>query len=106
MDNTVTQSSLNFNSSGEFIDTQVVNGLLLPTDMAFLPDGRMLVIEKGGVIKIVDDPRVPNSPIGLYMDLSSQVLDQEERGLLAIEVDPDFETNGYFYLFYTNDIER
>ncbi|MEM9214280.1 MAG: LamG-like jellyroll fold domain-containing protein [Cyanobacteria bacterium P01_F01_bin.150] len=95
----------NVTSSGEFIDTQVANGFLLPTDMAFLPDGRMLVLEKGGTIKIVEDPTVPSSAIETYMDLSSQVLDQEERGLLAIEVDPNFETNGYFYLFYTNDNE-
>ncbi|MEO1385989.1 MAG: LamG-like jellyroll fold domain-containing protein [Cyanobacteria bacterium J06634_6] len=92
-------------AAGEFIDTQVVNGLFLPTDMAFLPDGRMLVIEKEGAIKIIEDPTAPNSTIQTYMDLSSSVLDSEERGLLSIEVDPDFENNGYFYLFYTNDVE-
>ncbi|MEM8827722.1 MAG: LamG-like jellyroll fold domain-containing protein [Cyanobacteria bacterium P01_G01_bin.19] len=93
-------------STGEFIDTQVVDGLFLPTDMAFLPDGRMLVIEKGGTIQIVADPTQPNSSIETYMDMSDFVLDSEERGLLAIEVDPNFETNGYFYLFYTNDLEQ
>ncbi|OKH18751.1 PQQ-dependent sugar dehydrogenase [[Limnothrix rosea] IAM M-220] len=93
------------NSSGEFIDTQVAGGLVLPTDMAFLPDGRMLVIEKSGLIKIFEDPTVPNSNTEIYMDLSDQVFDDKERGLLAIELDPNFETNGHFYLFYTNSDE-
>jgi glucose/arabinose dehydrogenase len=92
-------------SSGEFIDTQVVSGLFLPTDIAFLPDGRMLVLEKSGLVKIVEDPTKPNSNIEIYMDLSQSVLNAQERGLLAIEVDPNFETNGYFYLFYTNKAE-
>ncbi len=92
--------------TGEFIDTQVVDGLFLPTDMAFLPDGRMLVIEKSGIIKIVEDPTQPSSNIQTYMDMGEIVLDHEEQGLLAIEVDPDFENNGYFYLFYNNDLEK
>ena len=91
---------------GEFIDTQVVDGLFLPTDLAFFPDGRMLVVEKSGIVKIVEDPTQPNSNIQTYMDLSDSVLDYEEQGLLAVEIDPNFETNGYFYLFYNNDLEK
>ncbi|WP_170330703.1 LamG-like jellyroll fold domain-containing protein [Ruegeria arenilitoris] len=87
--------------AGEFIDSQVVSGLFLPTDLAFLPDGRMLVIEKGGLIKIVDDPTQPGGTIETYLDLTSQTLNNEERGLLAVEVDPEFETNGYVYFYYT-----
>ncbi len=88
-------------SGGDFIDTQVVDGLFLPTDMAFLPDGRMLVIEKGGLVKIVDDPTQPGSGVETYLDLTAQTQNAEEKGLLAVEVDPNFDTNGYVYFYYT-----
>jgi len=84
-----------------FTDTQVLGGLFLPTDLAFLPDGRMLVIEKSGRIVINEDPTVPGSTIATYMDISSITLNDAERGLLNIEVDPNFEDNNFFYLYHT-----
>jgi len=85
-----------------FIDTQIATGLFLPTDIEFLPDGRMLVLQKNGHIYIYEDPTVANSPSALYMDISSITLEDREAGLLNIELDPDFANNGYFYLMYTN----
>ncbi len=87
---------------GGFIDTKVVNALVLPTDMAFLPDGRMLVIQKSGEVIIVEDPSVADSTKSVYLDLSAQVENSREAGLLNIEVDPNFSENGYVYLLYTN----
>ncbi|WP_424979773.1 PKD domain-containing protein, partial [Leisingera sp. S232] len=91
---------------GGFIDTKVVNGLSLPTDMAFLPDGRMLVVQKSGEVILVEDPSVANSAKSVYMDLSAQVENSRESGLLNIEVDPNFDENGYFYLLYTDLAEQ
>ncbi|MEQ1853255.1 MAG: PQQ-dependent sugar dehydrogenase, partial [Chthoniobacteraceae bacterium] len=71
----------------------------------FLPDGRMLVIQKKGVVRIVD---VLVSPIqsAIYMNLVDLAhpdgLDSDqERGLLDIAIDPNFSTSPYIYLFYT-----
>jgi len=86
-----------------FLDTQIAGGLFLPTDMDFLPDGRMLVTTKDGFIYIFEDPTVANSPSELYMDISSFTINDREAGLLNIELDPDFANNGYFYLMYSND---
>jgi glucose/arabinose dehydrogenase len=36
-----------------FSDTAVAQGLSGPTDFDFLPDGRMLILEKGGIVRIV-----------------------------------------------------
>ena len=91
---------------GGFIDTKVVTGLSLPTDMAFLPDGRMLVLQKSGEVIIVDDPSVANSTKAIYMDLSAEIENSREAGLLNIEVDPNFDENGYFYLLYTDLAEQ
>ena len=85
-----------------FIDTTVVSGLVLATDMAFLPDGRMLVTQKNGVVTLIEDPTQINGPTSTYLDLTDQTLSQVEAGLLSLVVDPNFADNGYVYLFYTN----
>ena len=76
--------------------TVVATGLNQPTDFQFLPDGRILVAEKGGRIRIVDNGTVARRP--LYRVFTPT---QGERGLGALAVDPDFETNGYIYVAYT-----
>ncbi|ANT63381.1 hypothetical protein AYJ57_23130 (plasmid) [Salipiger sp. CCB-MM3] len=91
---------------GGFVDTRTVSGLTLPTDLAFLPDGRALVIQKSGEVIIVEDPSVAGSAKSLYMDLSPYVENSREAGLLNIVVDPNFDQNGYFYLLYTNLAEQ
>ncbi|KMO72751.1 PQQ-dependent sugar dehydrogenase [Mycolicibacterium chubuense] len=76
--------------------TVVAAGLNQPTDFRFLPDGRILVAEKGGRIRIVEDGAVQRRPLYRVFTLT-----QGERGLGALTVDPDFETNGYIYVAYT-----
>lgn len=76
--------------------TVVATGLNQPTDFQFLPDGRILVAEKGGRIRIVEDGAVQRRP--LYRIFTPT---QGERGLGALAVDPDFENNGYIYVAYT-----
>ena len=73
-----------------------------PMGMAFLPDGRALVIQKPGVVEITD-PDDGTEVTSTYLDISSRVNDGRERGLIDITLDPNFEENGYVYLFYTND---
>jgi glucose/arabinose dehydrogenase len=81
----------------------VVSGLQEPMDMAFLPDGQMLFIQKNGIIQIVD-PNEPNPTPQVYLDLRSRIAGGQEAGLISIELDPDFETNNYFYIFYSDKL--
>jgi|GEM_PF-2225366 len=69
----------------------------LPISMTFLPDNRMLLLSKDGEIRIVDPETGSNS---IYMTINN-IDSGQERGLLDITLDPDFENNGYFYLYYT-----
>jgi glucose/arabinose dehydrogenase len=81
-----------------FTQTTVASGLALPTAFAFLPDGRLLVTEQAGDLKLVDDGAVSTIatiPVAMCSDF--------ETGLLGIAVDPDFANNGYVYLFRTKD---
>lgn len=76
--------------------TVVASGFTQPTDFQFLPDGRILVAEKNGRIRIVDDGDVLRRPLYRVPTLT-----QGERGLGGLAVDPDFATNGYIYVAYT-----
>ena len=77
-----------------FTDAPVATGLSAPTSIAFLPDGRMLVGEKGGELSVVSGGvRTPLVTI--------PVCTASEMGLLGIAVDPDFGSNGFVYLYRT-----
>ena len=64
--------------------------------MAFAPDGRIFVTEKGGKVKIVKNGTVLSTPF-----LQVTVAQQNEQGLSSILLDPDFSTNKYVYIYYT-----
>ena len=66
--------------------------------MAFLPDGRILIAEKNGVVRIVKNGALLPTP---FIDIHNRVNDYWDHGLLGIAVDPNFATNGYVYLLYT-----
>ena len=76
----------------------VAGDLDVATDFAFLPDGRVLVSEKSGVVRIFDDGTPAAAPL---LDLSAKMNGALWRGLMAVAVDPDFEQNGYVYVVYT-----
>jgi len=81
-----------------FSDTAVVTGLDQPTDFAFLPDGRIVILEKPGRVKIAP---VGGGAATLALDMTVPVEDTGERGLLGVCLHPGFATNGYVFLYYT-----
>jgi glucose/arabinose dehydrogenase len=83
-------------------DDTVVSGLSFPTGFAFLPDGRVLVTEKEGRVRLVANGQLQPTPV---LDIQSRVNSYWDRGILGIAPDPAFATNRYFYVFttYEND---
>ncbi|HZR84717.1 MAG TPA: PQQ-dependent sugar dehydrogenase [Candidatus Binatia bacterium] len=77
-----------------FVDTGVASGLSSPTAIAFLPDGTMLIAEKGGALKR------GNGGSGVTLT-TIPVCANSEMGLLGIAVDPNYATNGFVYLYRT-----
>lgn len=69
--------------------TTVASGLVTPWGLAFLPDGRMIVTEKFGRIKIVTREGGVGNAIGGV----PTVRFQGESGLMDIAIDPDFATS-------------
>jgi glucose/arabinose dehydrogenase len=77
-------------------------GLLTnPTDMEFAPDGRLFVAEQAGKVRIAKPDGTPDGTLVTFLDISTKVDSNGERGLLALTFDPGFSTNGYVYLPYT-----
>ena len=79
-------------------DTVVVQNLSAPTYFDWLPDGRMLVLEKAGTVRIVVGGVLQATPA---LDWIANVDSASERGLLGICVDPGFGTSGFVYIYYT-----
>ena len=92
-----------------FADSQVglelntyVSGLSQPLDIAHAGDERLFIVEKGGTIRIIDgDINLISTP---FLDIDDRVNSfASERGLLGLAFHPDYATNGYFYVNYTNN---
>lgn len=66
-----------------------------PWAMTFLPDGRMLVTEKVGRLRLVTDSGAVSTITG-----TPDVVATGQGGLLDVALDPDFATNRAIYLSY------
>ncbi|MEM9590034.1 MAG: PQQ-dependent sugar dehydrogenase [Pseudomonadota bacterium] len=89
----------------ETIDTEagpirvetVTDELKRPWGMAFLPDGRMLVTERGGTLRLVSADGVVSDPIAGVPEVAAR----GQGGLLDVALDPGFLTNNLIYLSYS-----
>lgn len=75
----------------------VVEGVTLPWGLDFLPDGRMLVTEKGGTLRVVQDGRLSEPVTGI-----PEVWSRGQGGLMDVGVHPDYASNGWIYLSYSD----
>jgi glucose/arabinose dehydrogenase/PKD repeat protein len=76
-----------------------------PVGLAFAPDGRIFVAEKRGQVQILESaggsPPTYTRRAMPFLDLGAEVLDNADRGMLGIALDPYYATNGYLYLAYS-----
>ncbi len=78
---------------------KVAEGFDRPVVLAPLPgDGRLLVLEKSGTIRFLEEGR----PGAMFLDLSGSVSDGNEQGLLGLAFDAGFAENGKLYVDYTD----
>ncbi len=81
-----------------FEESRVAAGLN-PVSMTFTPDGRLLLCEKQGLLRVVSSGKLLTTPA---LDLTASIDDWNERGLLSVCLDPDFTRNGWIYLYHTH----
>ena len=86
----------------DFYETEVSGDFTFPMGLTFDHEGRMFVWEKAGKVQIMDTSgTILPEPL---IDISEEVMNWKDNGLTGFALDPDFETNGYFYLLYAADL--
>ena len=75
---------------------KLVEGLDHPWSLAFLPDGRMLVTERPGRLRVIADGKLEPKPI----DGLPEVTQYGQGGLHDVALHPQFEQNRLVYLAY------
>ncbi|WP_392532513.1 PA14 domain-containing protein [Nostoc sp. C117] len=105
----ITQTSVTIidNDTGKFQKKTEVSGLDTPTEFDWSADNKLMFIaQKDGVVKVLNTATgvLESNP---FVDISSEVNDVSDRGLLGMAVHPDFGKsptgNNYVYLLFTYD---
>lgn len=80
--------------------TSFATGFTNPVDIASAGDSRLFVVEQAGRIKVLNSNGNTNATP--FLNITSLVSSGGERGLLGLAFHPNYATNGYFYVNYTN----
>ncbi len=91
---TVNTDNLPVPSASEPLETVVAENLKVPWEIAFLPDGSMLVTERDGALEKISPDRKTISNV-------SGVVHVGEGGLMGLAIHPDFAKNNFIYLCLT-----
>lgn len=95
-----TASQVILTKSGE-VKIERLAKLSEPWGMTWLPDGRLLVTEKPGRLRIYSNGKIGEPVSGLpAIDYYAQ------GGLLDVEVDPGFANNGLVYIYFVEAAEQ
>lgn len=78
-----------------FTDSLIASGMSLSTSMSQLPDGRLLIGQMDGTVRIIKDDQLLPAPFATF-----EVDRTGSQGYMQTLVDPHFEHNGYLYAYY------
>ena len=91
------QANVHRSAQHDFRIVPVVDGLMNPWSIAFLPGGDMLVTERPGRLRIVRKGKLLEAPVAGV----PQVMARGQGGLLDIALHPNFASNHLIYLSYS-----
>ncbi len=90
-----------------FVKSVLVDKLDEPMEFTFLPDGRIVFVERKGEVKQYDPATGITKSIGKivtntkYTNRAGQVREAEE-GVMGVIVDPNFKENHWLYIYYAH----
>lgn len=84
----------------QFTDQIVTSILPDVVGITFDGNGQMYAWQKGGIVMVMRNDTLLPTPL---VDISEEVGNWGDHGLLGFALDPDFLTNGHFYLGYVVD---
>lgn len=73
-----------------------VSGLQVPWSIVFTPDGRMLITERPGRVRVIENGSLRPEPLATIPDVESS----GESGLMGLTLHPQFAQNHWLYLSY------
>ena len=82
--------------TGSITAETVAQGLEVPWALDFAPDGRILVTERAGRIRVIRDGSLQPDPWAVV-----EVASVSESGLMGLALYPDFGANGHLFVCYT-----
>ncbi len=80
-----------------YTDTTLASGLRMAQALTVAPDGRLFVGQRDGTIRIIKDGVLLDEPFGKL-----NVDSDPPQGLMDLVFDPNFESNGYLYVYYVS----
>jgi glucose/arabinose dehydrogenase len=92
--------TVNVSNTNHFQNEILATGFDLPTNIEFLPDGRMLVVELQGKIKVLPPPYTTPDPT-LFLQITNIGSAGVQQGIYDVVLDPNFASNHFYYVFYT-----
>ncbi|WP_332862824.1 PQQ-dependent sugar dehydrogenase [Janthinobacterium svalbardensis] len=79
---------------------EVASGLDAPIFLTAPPgDSRLFIVERPGRIRVLQNGNLLATP---FLDISPLTTTNGERGLLSLAFHPQYASNGYFFIYYTN----
>ena len=81
---------------GTFERVVLEENVALPMELTVVPDGRVFFLERGGPVKMWN-PETDSTRMVGFMPVSTRL----EFGLLGLTHDPNFQENGWLYVYYT-----
>jgi aldose sugar dehydrogenase len=83
-------------SGTRFKIEKVVGGLEVPWSIVWAPDGRMIVTERPGRVRVVENGTLRPKPLLTVLDVE----ESGESGLMSVALHPQFSSNRFIYLSY------
>lgn len=78
----------------------IATGFTDPVEITHAGDTRLFVVQQGGLIRILNTNGTINATP--FLNLSTIISSGGERGLLGLAFHPNYATNGFFFVNYTN----
>ncbi len=80
--------------AGKYTIERIVKGLNVPWSIVFTSPSRMLVTERGGSVRVIENGMLTGKPLHMFDEVSSA----SEEGLMGMALDPAYAVNRYIYL--------
>ncbi|MBN7814386.1 PQQ-dependent sugar dehydrogenase [Algoriphagus pacificus] len=93
-----------------FTKVVLTEGMDEPMEMTFLPGKRVLIVERKGGVKILDENTgemtlIATIPVNTKYTNKEGVVREAEEGLMGVIAHPDFEKNHWIYLYYADPVD-